>query len=100
LFSTGNINENAEHHPIDYSGIIALAARGYPFQLIADHNPKIDFIWADQRSGGRKCRANPVAMSRTYKPREVFETKRWVPRDAPQVIGMVIHRQSVGVYIP
>ena len=44
LLALGDIKEDAEHNPIGYVSIIALASSGNPPDIAAGHNAKINLV--------------------------------------------------------
>ncbi len=72
LFTACNIDEDPKHNSFDYAGVVALSASRNPFEFIAYHNAKIDFIGTDNSARGIKCRANTVPIRRVNVRREIF----------------------------
>ncbi len=62
LFAPRDVDENAEHDPLDYPGIIALATRGDPLEFVSDHDSKVDLVWTHNGTRRVECCANTIAI--------------------------------------
>src|SRR5881227_1403181 len=54
LFALSDIKEDAEHNPISYVSIIALAAGGNPANVTAGQDSKVDLVGAYYRASSGK----------------------------------------------
>ena len=64
LLALGDIKEDAEHDPIGYVRIVALAPSGNPPDVVSGQNTKINFVRAYDCARGRECRPHSFKISR------------------------------------
>src|ERR1700712_4140474 len=51
LLTTGDIQADAEHHPVHDALVRALTTRRDPADIITAHDPEVDFVGAGDRTG-------------------------------------------------
>ena len=60
LLSTGHIEEDSEHHAINYALVAAVTTRRNPTHVISDQNAEVDFEGTGDQPG--RCESSPHSV--------------------------------------
>jgi hypothetical protein len=100
LLAPGDVEENARHPTVVQSLVIAKTARRDPADRLAQQDPEVDFVGANNSPCRCECSAHPVSIRRVNARGQVFKGDFARRLQRPEFEPLLVHRKRVGLYGP